>query len=229
MAASGPASTPTLRERQRARTRQLLLDAALELFEEKGYLQTAIEDICGAIGASRATFYLHFKSKRDVIVEKYFECRPGFIARYEALDEIVNSRPASLGQEVRTWLADWLVWWQENRALLSALREAAIVEPQILDELGDPTFLVDVMELYLSSYPSAQRARARLGVSLLEVMTSHAFNWVTLDRAPVDVEATLDFLAGLWADALVGRTPGIGDPRMAPLAGKKRTRSRPTD
>jgi hypothetical protein len=60
-------------------------------------------------------------------------------------------------------------------------------------------------------------------------MTSHAFNWVTLDRAPVDVEATLDFLAGLWADALVGRTPGIGDPRMATsAAGKKRTRSRPT-
>lgn len=145
------------------------------------------------------------------------------------MDAIVNSRPDSLGQEVRAWLADWLVWWQENRALLSALREAAIVEPQILDELGDPTFLVDVMELYLSSYPGAQRARARLGVSLLEVMTSHAFNWVTLDRAPVDVEATLDFLAGLWADALLGRTPGVGDPRRAPEAGKKRAGTRRPD
>ncbi len=224
-----PGPAPTLRERQRARTRQLLIDAALELFEEKGYLQTAIEDICGAIGASRATFYLHFKSKRDVIVAKYFEDRPGFIARYEALDAIVNSRPASLGQEVRAWLADWLVWWQDNRALLSALREAAIVEPQILDELGDPTFLVDVMELYLSSYPGAQRARARLGVSLLEVMTSHAFNWVTLDRAPVDVEATLDFLAGLWAEALLGRTPGVGDPRISAPAIKKQPRSRLPD
>jgi AcrR family transcriptional regulator len=221
---SGPA--PTLRERQRARTRQLLIDAALELFEQKGYLQTAIEDICAAIGASRATFYLHFKSKRDVIVAKYFEDRPGFIARYEALDEIVNSRSASLGEEVREWLAGWLVWWQENRALLSALRAAAIVEPQILDELGDPTFLVDVMELYLSSYPAAQRGRARLGVSLLEVMTSHAFNWVTLDHAPVDVEATLDFLAALWADALMGRAPAIGDPRVPGTPGRKRTRPR---
>jgi AcrR family transcriptional regulator len=227
VAVPGPA--PTLRERQRARTRQLLIDAALELFEEKGYLQTAIEDICGAIGASRATFYLHFKSKRDVIVAKYFEGRPGFIARYEALDEIVNLRSDSLGQDVRAWLADWLLWWQENRALLSALRAAAIVEPQILDELGDPTFLVDVMELYLSSYPAAQRARARLGVSLLEVMTAHAFYWVTLDRAPVDVEATLDFLAGLWADALLGRTPGIGGPRLSPAAARRRPRSRRPD
>jgi AcrR family transcriptional regulator len=224
-----PGPGPSLRERQRARTRQLLIDAALELFEEKGYLQTAIEDVCGAIGASRATFYLHFKSKRDVIVAKHLEGRPGFIARYEALDAIVNSRPAQLEQEVRAWLAGWLVWWQENRALLSALREASIVDPQILDELGDPTYLVDVMDLYLSSFPPAQRARARLGVSLLEVMTSHAFNWVVLDQAPLDVEQTLDFLAGLWADALLGRTPSTGDPGAATSLGKKRPPRRPPD
>jgi len=193
------------------------------LFEEKGYLQTAIEDICTAIGASRATFYLHFKSKREVIVAKFFEGRPGRIARYEALDEIVNSRPASLVGEVRAWLASWLEWWEEERALLSALREASIVEPQILVELGDPTYLVDVMDLYLSSFPAGQRARARLGVSLLEAMTSHAFNWVVLDRAPVDVEATLDFLAGLWADALLGRTPGLGAPLTTASATRKRT------
>jgi hypothetical protein len=130
-------------------------------------------------------------------------------------------------QDVRAWLADWLVFWHEERALISALREASIVEPQILEELGDPTYLVDVMGLYLSSYPSGQRARARLGVSLLEVMTAHAFNWVVLDRAPVDVEATLDFLAGLWVDALLGRTPGVGDPRIGSTGSRKRTRHPP--
>lgn len=48
-------------------TEQLILDAALKLFTEKGYEQTSILDIVGEMGGlTRGAFYHHFKSKEEV-------------------------------------------------------------------------------------------------------------------------------------------------------------------
>ncbi|WCI07771.1 helix-turn-helix domain containing protein [Arthrobacter sp. OVS8] len=37
-------------------TRRLLLEKGLELFEEKGYAATTVDDIAAAVGTTRATF-----------------------------------------------------------------------------------------------------------------------------------------------------------------------------
>jgi AcrR family transcriptional regulator len=48
-------------------TEQLILDAALKLFIEKGYEQTTILDIVGEMGGlTRGAFYHHFKTKEEV-------------------------------------------------------------------------------------------------------------------------------------------------------------------
>ena len=56
-----------LRDRQKQQTRELLLSVALELFETKGYAATTIDDIAVAATTTRATFYLHFASKADLM------------------------------------------------------------------------------------------------------------------------------------------------------------------
>lgn len=48
------------------RTRQAILAAAEQLFLERGYGGTRINDITEACGVSRATFYTYFRDKRDV-------------------------------------------------------------------------------------------------------------------------------------------------------------------
>jgi AcrR family transcriptional regulator len=49
-------------------TRQLILDAALELFLEKGFEQTTVLDIVDNMGGlTRGAFYHHFKSKDEVL------------------------------------------------------------------------------------------------------------------------------------------------------------------
>ena len=57
----------TLRDRQKQQTRELLQGAALELFEAKGYAATTIDEIAVAATTTRATFYLHFASKADLM------------------------------------------------------------------------------------------------------------------------------------------------------------------
>jgi AcrR family transcriptional regulator len=52
-----------LREINAARTRQLIVDGALELFVERGYDATTMEDIAGHVGIGISTLYRYFPSK----------------------------------------------------------------------------------------------------------------------------------------------------------------------
>lgn len=54
------------RRRKQARPRELL-DAALALFVEKGFAAARAEDIAARAGASKATLYLYFRSKEDLL------------------------------------------------------------------------------------------------------------------------------------------------------------------
>lgn len=50
-------------------SRQRILDAAEKVFGEKGYFPASITDITREAGVAQGTFYVYFKSKRDVFVE----------------------------------------------------------------------------------------------------------------------------------------------------------------
>lgn len=197
----------SLRDQQRERTRVRLMDAAVDLYAEKGYAQTSVDDICTAIGASRATFYLHFKSKRDALLSKWKEAYPSFVERYQELDKTLSRMNGTAPADMRDWLMGWYHWWVANRPLLMAMREAAAVEPELMSELGDmadPARLVDVMETYLKASSKEEAERRRLRTTLLEIMTVEVLAFVVLQRAPVDVGETFDFLGELWSDTLCG-------------------------
>jgi len=52
-----------------ARTRQRILNAALDIFFKKGYLATTIDDIASRIRLTKGAVYWHFDSKSDLILE----------------------------------------------------------------------------------------------------------------------------------------------------------------
>ncbi|MFB9185879.1 TetR family transcriptional regulator [Dactylosporangium sucinum] len=57
----------TLRERKRERTRQAVVDAAVELFERDGYERTTVADIAAAAEIGTRTFFSYFPTKEDVL------------------------------------------------------------------------------------------------------------------------------------------------------------------
>ncbi len=57
------------RARQRAETRERLFEAALKEFREFGFAGAQIDRIAKAAGVVRGTFYFHFPSKDDVLME----------------------------------------------------------------------------------------------------------------------------------------------------------------
>ena len=77
----------SLRDQQKQLTRQRLLEAALEVFSSKGYANTTVDDVVASAGASRATFYLHFASKIDLLLEVSTIATKDTPALYAALDK----------------------------------------------------------------------------------------------------------------------------------------------
>ena len=57
----------TSRQKQAAASKNKLVAAAMELFNEKGYEQTTVQDICKRAGLSVGVFYHYFPSKSDVL------------------------------------------------------------------------------------------------------------------------------------------------------------------
>jgi len=57
-------SALTLEER-----RELFLEVAARLFEEKGYASTSVEDITGELGFTKKVFYYYWKNKQELVQE----------------------------------------------------------------------------------------------------------------------------------------------------------------
>lgn len=60
-----------LRERQAEATRQQLVDVARQLFTERGYAGTSVEDIIERAGVARGALYHHFRGKDALFAAVY--------------------------------------------------------------------------------------------------------------------------------------------------------------
>ena len=58
---------------RRARTQAALLARALELFEAQGYEQTTAAEIAAAVGVSEMTFFRHFPSKAELLLDDPYD------------------------------------------------------------------------------------------------------------------------------------------------------------
>ncbi|MGJ5820624.1 TetR family transcriptional regulator [Paludibaculum fermentans] len=62
-----PDALPTLQARKQQFVRDAIWDAAIDLFAEKGFDETTVDDIARAAGVSRRSFFRYFASKNDLM------------------------------------------------------------------------------------------------------------------------------------------------------------------
>lgn len=71
MAAGAPAWGRARRSGGRQDTRAAIVEAALRLFDQHGYVGVRVEDIARESGVSRATFYKHFAEREEILGELF--------------------------------------------------------------------------------------------------------------------------------------------------------------
>ncbi|HEY1015630.1 MAG TPA: helix-turn-helix domain-containing protein [Herpetosiphonaceae bacterium] len=190
-------NTQSRRQAYAEATRQALLGAARQLFAERGYAQTSIDDIARSEQLTKGAFYHHFKHKQDIfeqVVDDLLASAAALVAQaagaaaepweraLAALDAfldgcldpvyqriVIQEAPAVLG---------WSAWRERERrsglalaaALLGELMELGLIERQPL-ELAAQLLLGAIMEAALAiahaPNPAGTRAEAR---GLLERM-----------------------------------------------------------
>lgn len=70
-AGGAPGWSRARRPAARDRTRRAIVDTALRLFAERGYVGVRVEDIAREAGVSRATFYKHFAERDEILAELF--------------------------------------------------------------------------------------------------------------------------------------------------------------
>lgn len=101
----------TNRDRQREESRERLFQAALEIFRRDGFRAARVDDITLVAGLSRTSFYFHFPTKEDVLVELNHRLERPVLARVEELG-------TSSAKEVLAAVVEQLCeQWREHRPL----------------------------------------------------------------------------------------------------------------
>jgi AcrR family transcriptional regulator len=71
---------PPLRERKKQRTREALIDTALDLFTRQGFANTTLDELCDTVEVSKRTFFRNFTSKEDVATAPAQDLWAAFLA-----------------------------------------------------------------------------------------------------------------------------------------------------
>lgn len=200
---------PNLRSAQRAMTRRLLMTSALELFEQKGYAATTVDDIAKAVGTTRATFYAYFPSRSELMKALIDE---------RLNEELQRSRSAEHGstavgliaairegtkEAIGGWMRQTAAHWPAIRPIIRIGREAAVVDPDLghlvdrwLEEaISDVRDALDQAGRFL---PHQRHFRGVLAMAELDFVAQH---WADADWH-LTREQMLDELTDSWVRLL---------------------------
>lgn len=123
-------TTPRWTRRKEARPQELL-DAALDLFVERGYSATRLDDVARRAGVSKGTLYLYYASKEDLFKAVVRENVVPLLGEAEAM---IRDHAGSSAQLLRQILLGW--WERIGETRLSGITKLVMAEAGNFPELA---------------------------------------------------------------------------------------------
>jgi AcrR family transcriptional regulator len=189
----------TLRDEQKRLTRRRLIEGALVAFERKGYAATTIDEIVAEANASRATFYLHFKSKADVVLVMAQTLGRRFRELYREL----TAGERLSRKELHDWLDTMAGHYRTNRSTVAALDQAAAVEPGVAAvRLANQQESMAVVAESIQRWYGGDDAGARIRAALLLAQMDRFFDLWIVQGLEFDRPRAIGTLTDLWVSAL---------------------------
>ncbi|MET9028689.1 helix-turn-helix domain-containing protein [Nocardia sp. NPDC004168] len=195
-------ASANLRDEQKQQTRVRLMEGAKELFATRGYAAVRVDDIVAAVGCSRATFYLHFAGKQEILRAIAQQGTLSTVLHsYQDLDRVLETGSRA---EFARWMTRAIEWFHQYKDLLPAWDEATALEPEFREIARDGILaLPNAMTAYLAAWPADRRDEARLRVELLVAQLERFFTrWAMQGTIDVSVEQAVEVLTDIWFPAL---------------------------
>lgn len=176
-----------LRALKKERTRDLLVEEALRLFQRKGFENTTVDEIALAAGVSRRTFFRYFPTKEAVV----FPDREARLRRFRA-NLARKERGETPFQRVRRACADMARVFAEQRRRIVAQQRVIEASPALVahDHMLDRDWEEAIAQTLLGGRTGAvSRRRARLlAGAILGAIRSALRLWIDTNGA-ADLEA----------------------------------------
>lgn len=189
-----------VRQQHKQMTRERVLDASVRVFLERGYADSTIDDIVAAAELGRATFYLHFKSKLEVmraIIKSREEQNEALIKELRA-DH--NPTPESL----EAWLSRFVNHWSAEGDRFLVGLQALASEPELTGELEAGLRLTaETLAKFLAKKRRLPAAETALRAELLVGALQQACRALVVSPQRYDVDLVVRVVAGIWIDNLL--------------------------
>lgn len=134
-------SPALLRQRRKEARPQELLEAALELFVEKGFAATRSEEVAARAGVSKGTLYLYFPSKEELLKAVIHQTLSADIAAGARRVADAGSQPS--GELLVDVMTEW--WTKVFRSPSSGVFKLVITEVRNFPEIAD-FYMKEVVE-----------------------------------------------------------------------------------
>lgn len=187
---------PSLHSQHKNLTRTRLVAAALEKFTELGYHATTIEDIVGAAGASRSTFYLHFKGKVNIVHELIAIMEPEageIFAWFDDADHVS-------WEGLRDTIPEFVGFYTRHKKVMRAIEDAIAVDREV-KAVYQPTTscFAEGLARHLGRGRDEEKDDARLRATMLIVQLERfCFMWIVRGDWNLDRERTISSITDIW-------------------------------
>jgi AcrR family transcriptional regulator len=181
---------PSYAERRKQALREEILEAAFDVFAERGYHEAGVADIAERVGIGHSTFYRHFESKRDILNQVIANVMDGSMAALAA-----ENAP-----DAATTLAEYRAQVQRIAAALDEItRDLRVVRIMMIQaagvdaELEQQIFgMFDLAVSLTAGYFDNGKDRGYLRADLDTTATARAVVGMILGGAMLGLNPSLD-------------------------------------
>lgn len=182
-------------------TRDRILEAALEVFFEKGFGEATVNNITEVAGTSHGTFYIYFKNKRDLLWDLV---QVTFGKLYYSTQDPWKKGNIydSLEQSVRGWFRVQTEYWK----IIRIWQEVAYSDEEFaaLWEHLSKTITLRIQQNIEASIQTStcRRVNPPVVATAISGMIEHYAHIVLFREEKFDLEEIVTAIADLWYHAI---------------------------
>lgn len=186
-----------LREQAKTLARTQLVDAAMALFEERGFDATTVNDVVRETGISQRTFFRYFPTKESVVIDL-------LVQEQDDLGAILLAMPGEMPTKQAISRA-LIVWSERHEKLALRLMRLAAASPQLLAAVlarhhdWESNFVAAIMQREPAIAPQEARLWAMIALNASRLCW-HLYDEQPAPKKPIAVliEGVLGGIEAMW-------------------------------